>query len=88
MHDNEDESEQARKAIFQAIDTQLADGDPPETAEALDRLLKQGYSRDDAYRLIGAAIADETKEIMKHGREFDRARFVGLLKKLPAMPWE
>jgi len=88
MNDNEDESEQARKAIFQAIDTQLADGDPPETAEALERLLGQGYSRDDAYRLIGAAIADETAAIMKYGREFDRARFVGLLKRLPSMPWE
>lgn len=88
MQDNEDQSDKAQKAIFQAIDTQLADGDPPETAEALDRLLQQGYSRDDAYRLIGAAIAEETKEIMKDGREFDRARFVGLLKKLPAMPWE
>lgn len=85
---NEEDSEQARAAIFQAVETQLSDGDPPETAETLKRLLGEGYSRDEAYRLIGCALADELFQIMKHEREYDHARYVRLLRNLPNLPWE
>ncbi len=85
---DEEQSEQTRAAILEAVETQLADGDPPETAEALDRLLAEGYPRDEAVRLIGCALADEAFQIMKHEREYDRARYVGLLRKLPDLPWD
>lgn len=85
---DEEQSEQARAAIMEAVETQLADGDPPEAAETLERLLAEGYSRDDAVRLIGCALADEMFQIMKHEREYDGIRYVGLLRKLPDMPWE
>ncbi len=83
-----EQSEQAQAAIFKAIDTQLEDGDPPETAETLERLMGQGYSRDEAYRLIGCALADELFRIMKHECEYDRGRYVRMLRDLPRMPWE
>ena len=85
---SEQGSEQARAAIVKAIDNQLADGEPPETAETLDRLLEEGYTRDEAYRLIGCAIADEMFQIMMHEREFDGARYIRLLQNLPRLPWE
>ncbi|MDZ7828687.1 MAG: hypothetical protein U5K33_04075 [Halofilum sp. (in: g-proteobacteria)] len=85
---DKEESEQARAAIFEAVDSQLKDRDPPETAETLDRLLEEGHSRDEAYRLIGCVLADELFQIMKHEREYDRARYVQLLQNLPALPWE
>ncbi len=85
---NEEQSEQARAAILEAVETQLSDGDPPEAAEALDRLLAEGYARDEAVRLIGCAMADETFQIMKHEREYDHARYVRLLRKLPQLPWQ
>lgn len=85
---DEEQSEEVRAAIMQAAETQLADGDPPEAAETLDRLLAEGYPRDEAVRLIGCALGDEMFQIMKHEREYDRARYVGLLRKLPQLPWE
>lgn len=85
---DEEESEYARAAVFKAIETQLSDGDPPETGETLDRLLEEGYSRDEAMRLIGCALADEMFQIMKQEREYDRSRYVALLRKLPTLPWD
>ena len=85
---NEEDSERARAAIFEAIDTQLAEGEPPETAETLDRLMNEGHDRDEAYRLIGSVLADEVFRIMKHEREYDAERYIRLLKKLPQMPWD
>jgi len=85
---DEEESELARAAIFEAIDTQLADGEPPETAETMKRLMDDGYSQDEAYRLIGCVLADEMFEVMKYEREYDNERYVRLLRKLPTMPWD
>ena len=85
---NEEGSELARAAIFEAIDTQVAEGEPPETAETLERLLNEGYSRDEAYRLIGCALADEIFHVSKHQREYDSARYVRLLQDLPKLPWD
>ncbi len=82
------ESEEARAAIVKAVETQLADGDPPETAATLDRLLAEGHARDAAVRLIGCALADEMFRIMNEEREYDRDRYVGLLQRLPRMPWD
>ncbi len=85
---DEEQSEQARAAIIGAVETQLTDGDPPEAAETLERLLSEGHSRDEAVRLVGCALADEMFQIMKHEREYDHARYVALLRKLPDAPWE
>lgn len=84
----EEQSEEARAAIMEAVETQLAEGEPPEAAETMERLLAEGYSRDEGMRLIGCALADEMFQILKHEREYDRARYVGLLHKLPRLPWD
>lgn len=85
---DEQQSEEARAAIMKAVETQLADGDPPETAETLERLLAEGHSRDDAVRLIACVLADEMFRIMQQEQEYDRDRYVGLLQRLPRVPWE
>ena len=85
---DEEQSEQARAAIFEAIETQLSDGEPPETAETLERLLGEGYPREEAMRFIGCALADEMFQVMNNEREFDGDRYVRLLSRLPTLPWE
>lgn len=85
---DDEESELARQAIFEAVETQLADGDPPETAGTLDRLMADGHPREEAIRLIGCVLADEMFRIMKTEREYDHARYVGLLRRLPELPWD
>lgn len=85
---DDEEAEFARKAILEAVETQIRDGEPPETAETLQRLMDEGESREEAIRLISCVLADEMFQIMKHEREFDRAGYVEALARLPRMPWE
>ncbi len=79
-------SEEVRAALLRAVETQVRDGDPPETAQTLERLMGEGYPRDEAVRLIGFVLADELFQIMKQEREYDHERFVRLLTRLPETP--
>jgi len=77
-----------RAAIFEALENQLRDNSPPETRETLDRLLAEGFLEKEAKRLITCALSAEIFAVMKSGKPSDPARYIGYLKKLPAMPWE
>lgn len=74
-------------ALYDVLDTQLRDGDPPETRVTLERLLGDGVEEEEARRLIGCVIAAEIFAVMKSKKPFDRERFVGRLETLPEMPW-
>jgi len=74
-------------ALDDVLDTQLRDGDPPETRATLERLLGEGVDQEEARRLIGCVIAAEIVAVMKSNKPFDRDRFVGRLETLPEMPW-
>jgi hypothetical protein len=41
------------------VENQIRENNPPETRRTLDRLLEEGYSKDDAMKLIGRAVAAE-----------------------------
>jgi peroxiredoxin family protein len=84
---NED-SEYLQAAIFEIIDNQIRDNDPPETKETLERLLSDGHAREEAIKLIGCALTAEVFDIMKHQKPFDQSRYADNLRKLPEMPWE
>jgi len=74
-------------ALYDVLDNQLKDGDPPETRRTLERLLAAGIERDEARRLIACVIAGEIFSVLKTNMAFDRDRFVGRLSLLPEMPW-
>lgn len=78
----------AGEAIVEAIENQLRDNNPPETALTLARLMKGGESREDAMRLIGCVLAVEVLEILKNDRSFDERRYVENLRRLPELPFE
>lgn len=68
------------------MDNQIRGNDPPETRETLERLLRDGYSRQDARLLIGQAVAVEIYAISKEKKPFNRERFLRNLRRLPAEP--
>lgn len=76
-----------RKAIFEILDNQLADGDPPETRETLARLVAEGHSEEEARRLIALVAASEMVAVIQEGREFDGVRYAEALRALPKLPW-
>lgn len=82
----EDSSKFARKAILQVVKNQIRGGDPPETRETFERLVKQGFEKDDARRLIGCVVVSEVFDVVKHMRPYDHDRYVKALRKLPELP--
>jgi hypothetical protein len=64
------------------IEQQLRDGDPPETRQTFDRLLKAGYPERTAVRMIGDTLIKEIDHMMRERRAFDRHHFQALLQEL------
>jgi hypothetical protein len=84
----EPESDIAKEAIFEAIENQIRDNNPPVTKETFDRLIAEGYSKNEAMKLIGFSLANEISEIMNNGEPFDEERYSQNLRNLPDLPWE
>ncbi len=77
-----------RGLIFEVIENQIRDDDPPETKQTLERLLAEGFPQAEAMKLIGCVVTSEIFEVLKQHREFDREGYIESLKRLPALPWE
>jgi len=77
------------KATFlHIVDNQLKANDPPETRQTLDRLIAEGFSREDAKIYIAQAVCVEVFNIMKHNVPSDQARYIRNLQRLPEEPQE
>ena len=74
--------------IFEVVDNQMAAGDPPETKETFERLLGEGFSEEDAKKLIGQAVCTEIYRIGKYKEVFNRQRYLRNLRNLPREPEE
>jgi hypothetical protein len=82
------ESDTVREAIFEAIENQVRDNNPPITRETLDRLIAEGFSKHEAMKMIGFALANEISEIMNNKQLFNEERYSQNLGNLPDLPWE
>ena len=82
------QNEILRQEIFQIIENQIRDNNPPQTKQTYQRLLKMGYSEMDAKKYIGQCVAIELFNIMKHKQPFDQKRYVENLNKLPEQPFD
>jgi hypothetical protein len=77
-----------KKAILQAISNQLRINDPPETKETLNRLMAEGYSKQQSMEMIGAVLSTHIYDMLKEQREYDNESYVRDLNKLPKYLWE
>ena len=59
-----------RAVIFEAIENQLRNGNPPETRQTYDRLILEGHTEEEAVRLIGCVMSEEIFQVMKERNEF------------------
>lgn len=78
----------AGEAIVEAVENQLADNNPPETKQTLERLMKAGESRENAIRYIASALSVELHNVLKNQEPYNHERYVSYLKTLPTLPWE
>ena len=77
-----------KATILQVVETQLKDNDPPETKQTFNRLISEGFSEEEAKRLIGCVVSSEIFDVLKNNEPFDHDRFVKALDKLPKLPGE
>ena len=77
-----------KEQIFEIIENQIKNNNPPETNLTFNRLVHIGYNESDTKELIGQCIAVELFDILKHGKTFDEKRFIKNLKQLPKEPFE
>ena len=75
-------------AILEVVENQIRDNDPPETRQTVDRLLAEGYTAEEARRLIARAVTVEIFHIMRYDEIFNRERYLWNLAHLPQEPWD
>jgi hypothetical protein len=73
----------AREAILEVIENQMRDGTPPETKQTFDRLLAEGYSREETMKLLSFVILRDLSEMVKKKEMFNEQRYVAALHALP-----
>ena len=78
----------AREIIFNIIEEQIKNDDPPETSLTFSRLKKEGFDDFTIKQLIGQCVAIEVYNMMKFKMPFDKIRYLKNLGKLPKEPFE
>ena len=73
-------------SLLEVVDTQLREGNPPETRQTFNRLVASGYSEKDARQLIGQVVLSEIFNVMKRKEPYNEARFIDALMRLPLLP--
>ena len=73
--------------FFVIVNEQLQRNNPPETQLAFNRLLKEGYSEEEAKALIAQCVANEMITSMQtDAPPFQGTRYIENLKNLPDTP--
>jgi len=80
--------QKAGEAIVEVVENQIADHNPPETKQTLERLMKSGESRENAIRYIASVLSIEIFGVLKHQESYNNERYITNLKALPKLPNE
>ena len=68
--------------IVGIVETQIAENNPKETKDTLERLIKLRYDRDEAIEKIGSVVIGEIYNTLKFHERFNERRFVERLHSL------
>jgi uncharacterized hydantoinase/oxoprolinase family protein len=77
----------SEEAVFEAINNQIEDNDPPETKKTYDRLMKELKNHDEVMEYLGVVMRSEILDILKSKKPFNRKRYVERLNRLPDVSW-
>ena len=81
------DNQRLKNAILEVMNKQIMDNDPPETKKTLVRLQENGYSNEEAIKLIGYVVASEVFAVLREDRRYDEKKYIAALKALPKLPW-
>ena len=77
-----------RDQIFEIINNQIKNNDPPETTLTYNRLINEGFNEFQTMQMIGQCIAAELFDVIKLKKPYDEARYIKNLKHLPEEPFD
>jgi uncharacterized protein with ATP-grasp and redox domains len=77
--------EMLKQSMLMAVENQLKSNDPPETAATLQRLMKEGYSRQAALEMIASVLIGEVFDVVKSNEPYNEKRYVSRLHQLPTL---
>ena len=85
--EGEDEDEESAEAfqdqLFDIVNEQMHNNDPPETAATFKRLINIDFSHLEAKMLISQCVSFELMSVVTEGKPFNMKRFIKHLNKLP-----
>lgn len=73
----------AGEALVEVVENQITAGDPPETKQTLDRLMKMGELSEDAIHYIACALSVKIFGAVKNHEPYNGERYVQNLNALP-----
>jgi hypothetical protein len=76
------------KAVLEVVENQIRDNDPPEARQTIERLTRDGYTADEARRLVSTAVTVEIFHMIRDRQSFNRERYLWNLAHLPREPWD
>jgi hypothetical protein len=89
MSEQDDNEEAfAEEVLIEAIENQLAAGEPPAAQAAFNMLTLVGYEREEILHLMALVLAHEIKAMLAEDRPFDSAWYDQALRALPQLPGE
>lgn len=77
-----------RDAIREMVELQLREDMPPEVGLNVERLVAQGFLREEALSLVGCALSREMFNALDTGLPFDAPGYAAALSRLPSVPWD
>ena len=68
------------------VRNQIRQNDPPETKQTYDRLIKEGFPKDEVMRQLAVVVAAEIYDVTKNKEPFNQERYIKRLNDLPKEP--
>lgn len=85
-HDDSEDEGFAEAALVQAIENQLAAGEPAAAQAVYNKLSLVGYEREEILQLMALVLAHEVAAMLRDDRPFDAAWYEQALRALPQLP--
>lgn len=76
------------QALVEAIENQLAAGQPACTQSVLNKLTLVGYPREESVQMMAMVLAHEVDDMLRENRPFDAEKYERTLRALPTLPEE
>ena len=83
-----DGGQMAQETLLEVVDNQIRENDPPETKTTLQRLIKEGYSENDAKKLIAGVVVKVIHGMLKEKETYNQEQYIKALKSLPDSAFE